>query len=229
MMRDSRLLGLALRDLSACIDGLTFYATTAPTPEPLSDECEQAKRWEVQDRCARANNLALQAADERAAAEHRIQTFIPELVGLIGDARRKALTFITLLASRPDLASTHYDRWPGRAHRESVDELQALSKRFRSEGMAILTADSPALISANPSPTADARPLETPGPTVAARSVPMTAAQIAEELGITEDAAQGRLKRAREANLNCFYEVNNRRATDPKYLYFRDIVWPMIE
>jgi hypothetical protein len=57
----------------------------------------------------------------------------------------------------------------------------------------------------------------------------MTVAQIAVELGITEDAAQGRCRRARETNLNCFVETNNRRANQSRYLYYRFAIMPLVQ
>jgi hypothetical protein len=62
----------------------------------------------------------------------------------------------------------------------------------------------------------------------AVRPVMMTAAKVTAELGIPPSAAAARLRGARRADRTCFLEVSDRRSTEPTYLYYADVVLPLI-
>ncbi|HEX3150152.1 MAG TPA: hypothetical protein VHR66_18890 [Gemmataceae bacterium] len=52
----------------------------------------------------------------------------------------------------------------------------------------------------------------------------MTAAEIAEELGISEDAANSRLQRLRKDQPDCYFQTPNPRQRESKYIYRREVI-----
>jgi hypothetical protein len=226
-MSTSSSLSFALRELSRSIENLLSFVIH-PITGGLSEGWAPAMRQEIAPRAMTATALAGSLERDRANAEGRVQTVESPLEADIDRARRRALDLISLLDRHPDLASVRFDRWPEEVYRRKVNELAALNARIQTESRELLANPAESEHAQATSIMDATRPATAPVGVMTANAT-MTAAQIASELGITKDAAEGRLKRARKANMNCFMEVKNRRPIDPKYLYFRAIVWPMID
>jgi hypothetical protein len=245
-MFTSAALGLALESLVKCVSNLTFYTTHAPNPVALSEEWAAAERHNVIDHAIHAANLAVKFDDQRAAAEGRIQVIMPALAGEIDDARRRALSLITLLSSRKDLATSYYDKWPV-GYQQDVDDLRALNERLRREGRRLMAESAPVAVTVeSPRPECVAEPSAasavrtSPPADLALMRAPLighwaTASELAAYVGQPAKRVDTFLRRYHDKHPDCRrdneqLDPDGRIMADPRFEYrTRDVLPPLRE